>query len=294
MSFNKNSENDNFNKNLSDDIININNKSEEQNFDDLLNLYGNDISSLDEDEDVINIIKEAKKVNDTDSLRIKDIGPSNNSSFDEDDIDNDGSEFIDLASNVDKNDYDENDLSNSNNKKGLFQNKKKNNKKNKIVDKERKKIKKQQKKDNNVVINIDDGSTYSETEDFVIIQDQKKRFNGLKAFIKFIIAVIIFIILTVAVYICLSFKFVPENVKGSDYSVNGYSMISSSYKPNLDELRKNDKVICVNNKSAFIPIIFDYNVYTCISRNSYMITCEKSNGEKIKIEANNIDYIIKQ
>lgn len=265
-------------KNNEFEDLNDNRNIDKEQLDDLLNFYSDDFAEEEYrgDEDVLKAIKEAKKLNSNENVKITEAGYSNDYNDEKEIEDLNASEMLDISDNSNSSSNIESidDISNTKKKKA----------------KKNKEKKKRKGKDPGFV-NIE-SPTMVGGDDFVIIQDNKKHFRGLKGFIKAIFAIIIFILLTILVYILLSFKFVPENVKGSDYYIKGISVISSNYKPNLDELKIGDEVICIKNDK--LPFVASYDKYTCQSRNSYIIFAVDNAGNKKKLEANSIDYIIRK
>lgn len=280
--FSKRNDNDNIDDIISGDNTNIkgnidfedlSNMTEEeseesQSMSDMFNLYDDG-----EDEDIAKVVKDAKQINSMKQVNITNVGYSDEYE-DSQAIEDDYLQSIEEA----KREEEMSDLyGDKNSKKG----------------KKNKRNKRRRKEKDPGFFNID-GAKGNDLvgEDFVIIGEKKRKFKSAGSFFKLIITAIIFIILTATVYVCLSFKFVPENIKGSIYNYNGMSIISSSYKPNLDELRQDDKIIVVDKESVF-PLVMNYKIYTCQSRNGYILFTVDQNGMKKKIEVNSVNYIIR-
>ena len=288
---NENNLNDNDFENLDTNDLNNNNNLDNN---DILSLYDDDendeILYRDEDKDIENVVNEAKKLNSMKDVKISEIGYSDDDEESEDLID-EMENIADLIGTDDDESENNNDDDNGFENISILDDGTSDDLKGKKRDKRSRKNKRKNKEKDPGFISIDTDSMIG-GDDFIIIEDNKKHFRGIKSTFKVIFSIIIFILLTIIVYISLSFKFIPENIKGSDYRIKNYSIISSSYKPNLDELKQGDEVICIKNESKF-PFVLTFNKYVCQSRNGFVIFVTDESGKKLKIEANDINYIVK-
>lgn len=130
-------------------------------------------------------------------------------------------------------------------------------------------------------------------DDFVIVGEGSKKFRNLKTTFRITFGIIGFIALTIIAYLAMSFKVIPENIKGSTYSAYGFNVISRNYQANLDELKFGDGIICMDEKLDWLPIIVNYRKLTFKSRNGAIIFAEDESGISHKIQSVEIDYIIK-
>lgn len=130
--------------------------------------------------------------------------------------------------------------------------------------------------------------------DFVIIENKSEGIGGaLRRIFGAAFAVILFAFLTFSLYFCLSYKMIPERISGYNWYINGVSVISNNYQPNIDELQVGDRIIVIDDNKEWIPFQFSYNRYEYQSRNGAIIYVETESGEKMTIESVDIDYVVK-
>lgn len=152
-----------------------------------------------------------------------------------------------------------------------------------------KRFKSSNKKDDFAVLS--DGTAESS---FVIIENKTAGVSGkIKVALKTIALVILFITLSVGVYFCLQYKMIPEKIAGYNWYSHGISIISNDYQPNIDELQQGDVIICLNDKTEWIPFQFTYNRFEYKDRNGALIFVEDKGGDNHTIESVDIDYIVK-
>ena len=133
------------------------------------------------------------------------------------------------------------------------------------------------------------------TNEFLILEEKS---NIGKVILK-ILSIIFFVFLvclSVAItYFCLSFKIIPESVRGSDLDVElkgkTYSIISKNHQPNLDELKIGDILVVVEEDSA-LPILLNYTELTFYSRNGVVLYCKDDKGADRKITTTEVKYVI--
>lgn len=186
----------------------------------------------------------------------------------------------------------ENNLKQSDNGK---KNKKQNNKgrKNSFFKKKKNTIKKANDFGNSKNADFVDMGDDSLVEDFVIVGDNSGKMRNFISSFKVVIGIICCILLTVLVYLSMSFKIIPEDIKGSDYSLGSFSVISRNYQPNLDELKIGDKIVCIDENFNWLPITVKYEKFTFKSRNGAIIFTEDENGKTHKIQSVDIDYVLR-
>lgn len=130
-------------------------------------------------------------------------------------------------------------------------------------------------------------------DDFVIVGDNSGKMRNFISSFKVVIGIICCILLTIFVYLSMSFKIVPEDIKGSDYSLGSLSVISRNYQPNLDELKIGDEIVCIDENFNWLPFTVKYEKFTFKSRNGAIIFTEDENGKTHKIQSVDIDYVLR-
>ena len=314
------------NKNLNDDSGNKNENSNENDFDSLISASSSD------DEDFTSLDDTDYNLDSTDygdfaTLNIDDKEDNSNSSNDyinfEDEAFQESEEsFLNSIQNAHENENvnegfqtinDDGDL-NSNSKSGkkgfssLFK------KGGKLNNKKQKRNNKKDQKDDEILdisfgnggkngkfTNIGDAGTGA--DDFVILgdNDDKSALSITLKVFKWIVGFALLSALIIVAYFSVSYKVIPENVKGAKYTLSdNMTMISRNYKPNLDELKVGDTVLC-SETSDWVPFLLSYKKLEVTGRNAYIIFVkdvnQTSNNTKEKtvqkIQSVDIDYILK-
>lgn len=80
--------------------------------------------------------------------------------------------------------------------------------------------------------------------DFVILSDNSGKIKNIGNKFRIFFNIIIFSVLIIIIYLCMTFKIVPSNVEGSYLDFESFSVVPKYYKANPDELKVGDVVIC--------------------------------------------------
>lgn len=132
------------------------------------------------------------------------------------------------------------------------------------------------------------------TDDFIIIGNKKSILKPILTGFKAILIIIITAVLIAITYFSVCFRLVPGDVKGSEYKILNYSVVSrNSQQANIDELNPGDKIICYENDISWFPIVLSYNELTFKSREGYILTCEDNSGKNIKIQSTEVAFILR-
>lgn len=130
-------------------------------------------------------------------------------------------------------------------------------------------------------------------EDFVILNNKISKLSPLFKTLKIIFALLITVCLAIIAFFCISFRLVPGTIKGGNFNIGPYSVVSRNYSPNIDELQQGDVIISKNNDMEFLPVVVNFDLYTYESRNGYILNCKNENGESVQIQSVDVSYIIK-
>lgn len=137
---------------------------------------------------------------------------------------------------------------------------------------------------------VDMGSDIA-ADNFVVITSKKSVWKTLLKSIGVILSFILVVFGALFAYICMYYRLVPGDLKGADYSLNGFSVVSLDYQSNLDELREGDIIIYTKESRNILPIIINYEPLRYKSRNGAFITCLDKNDHHIKIQSVDIQYV---
>lgn len=136
------------------------------------------------------------------------------------------------------------------------------------------------------------GGIDENNQDIIIVgTDSKAIKRATRVTFKTIFALIVVALLSVLVFLGLSYKFVPASVEGANYEINGYSIVSNVNVPNLNTLKKGDKVIVNNN--SWSPFVVDFKLYVIKSRDGGLMHAMNAEGFTETLEATQISYILK-
>ena len=93
----------------------------------------------------------------------------------------------------------------------------------------------------------------------------------------------------------MSFKVVPANIKGADFEINNFSIVSRYYQREVDngELKIGDTIICADSDFDWSPLVLKYDLYIVKGRNGHKIDVIDQNGNIKSIEAGAISYIVR-
>lgn len=132
---------------------------------------------------------------------------------------------------------------------------------------------------------------YSNDDVIIVGTDTKALKRATKTTFKTILSLVVIAILSVIVFLCLSYKLVPAKVIGFNYSLGDYSIVSNQNTPDLNAIKSGDKII-VNNKE-WMPILVDFDLYVVKSRDGGLIYATNDQGYTETLESTEIDYILK-
>lgn len=129
--------------------------------------------------------------------------------------------------------------------------------------------------------------------DIIIIGANNKTIKrATKATFKTILTLATIGVLSIVVFLGLSYKFVPANVEGANYDIGSYSIVANLNTPNLNNLKSGDKVIV--NKNHWSPIVLDFKLYTIKSRDGGLMHAMNEEGYTETLEATEVSYILKK
>lgn len=139
--------------------------------------------------------------------------------------------------------------------------------------------------------------------DFVILDDKEEKNVGkiIGKTLKYILSFAFLSLLIVVAYFSVSYKIIPENVKGAKYQLgDNLTMISRDYTPNLDELKVGDTIL-TSETSDWMPFLISYKKMEVTGRNAYIVYVKDLNqtlnntkkDSSIKIQSVDVDYILK-
>lgn len=159
----------------------------------------------------------------------------------------------------------------------------------KPVQKKHYKQKKNNRKNSSDFINLDN----TDTTNFIVIGHKNRAFGSIKTIFKALVLTTVLAIIAIVVIAMSIDKAIQENIKGKQIDVYGYSILSNSYQPNLDELKIGDSIICLKDDQInWVPLVYSYDIYEVASRNGVIIYCVDKDGNDIKIESTDVAYII--
>ena len=129
-------------------------------------------------------------------------------------------------------------------------------------------------------------------EEFVILQEKDKVKRTATQVVKWLLVGMLFIGVIYLTYFLCSFKLVNQDIKGTEDSLFGMSVISRDYRMTLDELREGD-VLLISETPDWLPIIFNYRLVTYKSHNGGIIFITYEDGLPGKIEQKSGMYCIR-
>lgn len=151
---------------------------------------------------------------------------------------------------------------------------------------------KSKKKKQQKTIDISGIGNDNDNEDIIIIGANNKTIKrATKTTFKTILALATIGVLSIAVFLGLSYKLVPANVEGANYEVGNYSIVANLNTPNLNNLKSGDKVIV--NKNQWSPIVLDFKLYVIKSRDGGLMHAMNEEGYTETLEATEVSYILK-
>lgn len=127
------------------------------------------------------------------------------------------------------------------------------------------------------------------TNSFVILEEGNKGAKIVGMSIKYALMAALFLGLIYLTFIMMSYRFVPEDIRGTETKIFGFSMISRDYQLPLDELKDGDLVI-VSKSFNWSPIVYDYDIYIYRSHNGNIIFVTGMNGLSKRLEFSDISY----
>lgn len=149
------------------------------------------------------------------------------------------------------------------------------------------------KKKKQTVINLAGFSDDNFSSDNIIIvgTNTKAIKRATKTTFKAIASMITVGILSILVFLSLSYKIVPAKIIGANYIFGNYSLVSNANTPDLNAIKQGDKII-VNNKQ-WSPIVMNFDLYVVKSRDGGLINVINDKGYSETVEATKVDYILK-
>lgn len=130
------------------------------------------------------------------------------------------------------------------------------------------------------------------TDSFVIIEESGKGAYVFIKSLKYALLCLLFFAFIYITYFLLSFRIIPEEVKGAHINFYGISAISRDYRISLDEIKEGD--IIVSSQSVdWSPLVYKYRFYKYQSHNGGIIFVSNLEGLNERIEQGDIAYIIR-
>jgi len=140
------------------------------------------------------------------------------------------------------------------------------------------------------VINMPDDVT----EDFVIVEDSKQGVKKLLSALKFLLIMIVILFFVALTYFCVIFRVSDGIIRGTDYYIGGYSIVSRYHNANISELHPGDKILRESDDTKLSPMVIKNNLLTYKYRNGYVLICEDSQGKEVAVETPDVEYIYKE
>ena len=85
---------------------------------------------------------------------------------------------------------------------------------------------------------------------------------------------------------------VPEEVKGTNQDLFGFSVISRDYVVSLDEIREGD-ILVQSSTPDWFPLLVKYKLYRYRSHNGGIIFVVNSEGLNERIQQGDVSYILR-
>lgn len=127
---------------------------------------------------------------------------------------------------------------------------------------------------------------------YEIIDNKLSRniFKKVASGVGILVFVVVFFLIS---HMFLNYKFIGENIKGTEKRIGSFSIIPIDYQSNLDELKFGDVIIRISEKQPeWFPFIVSYDKYIYQGRNGYIIYVSNYEGTKTYIQSNDIKYVI--
>lgn len=130
------------------------------------------------------------------------------------------------------------------------------------------------------------------SDDFVILEETGKRGRKILKGVKLALLCILFLVMIFLTYFLLSYRMVPEEVKGTNQDLFGFSVISRDYVVSLDEIREGD-ILVQSSTPDWFPLLVKYKLYRYRSHNGGIIFVVNSEGLNERIQQGDVSYILR-
>lgn len=136
------------------------------------------------------------------------------------------------------------------------------------------------------------------SDDFVILDNKESKWKIFKTSFKAFFATLFLILLTVAIYFCMTYRIYPGSayIKGADYHFDYFTIVSRNHQPNLDDIKEGDLLVYSeeqNSASDYSPVIVSYKIGEFRNRNGAVIWIKDNKVDKKSIDSVNVKYVIK-
>ena len=129
-------------------------------------------------------------------------------------------------------------------------------------------------------------------ENMVILEEngQTKRLIGQS--IRYFLLAAVFFIGIFATYFLFSYRLVPQEIKGTEQLLYGFSVISRDYQLQIDELQEGD-ILMISNTPDWSPVLFNYELINYQSRSGGIIFATNAAGLQKRIGQSDIAYVLR-